>query len=191
MLDQLNQNYFSPYMIFINGGYWMSDAEIMEKFGLEGYELITYEKGREIKRKAIFITEDDEWTHVMDDLSYHLWHNKELRKRLQALSKDFDIFICSVGDCDDSFDFTYYRNGEIIREYVVEDPHFKGGEVVKDLGEPFPIETEALKEKDIYVKVTTIAKSLGINLHHTKEKVRVYEKVEKKERKWKIFRRFS
>lgn len=189
MLDQLNQNYFSPYLIFINGGFWMSDAEIMEKLGLAGYELVTNKKEREKKeipfKRYIFITEDDEWTHIMDDWSYHLWHNKTIRKRLQVLSRDFEIFCCSVGDVDDSFDFRHYQNGEIVREYVVEYPQFKGGVVTKDFGKPFPAETEALQEKEIYVKVTMIAKSLGINLHHSKEKVRVYGKLEKK--KWKVF----
>lgn len=183
MLNRLNQNYFSPYLIFINGGFWMSDKEIMESLDLDGYKLVTDEKEREKKemlsKQYLFLTEDDEWTHLMDGWGYDLWHDKNIRTQLQLLSKDFDIFTCSVGDVDDSFDFHYYTQGEIVREYIVEDPHFKGGHVTKNFGQPFPAETAALQEKEIYAKVTTIAKSLGINLHHTKEQVRVYGKKKK------------
>lgn len=181
MLTRLNQSYFSPYFIFIKEGYKISDETILKNLGLSGYELVTEnnERSNEIRNKRyLFLTEDKNWTYLMDDWFYTLWHNKEIRNRIKSLSKEFEIFTCSVGDCDDSFDFTYFKQGEIIRQYVVEDPKYKGGEVVKNFGIPFPVENTALRNKDLYTKVMTIAESFGIKMNHEKEKVRIYGKFE-------------
>lgn len=186
MLKRLNQSYFSPYFIFVKYGFQISDKEILERLGLNGYNLILDEKEREkevLNKRYLFLTEDREWTYVMDDWFYTLWHNKEIRNWIKSMSQEFEIFTCSVGDCDDSFDFTYFKEGRIVRQYVVEDPHFKGGEVVKDFGMPFPIEKEALKKKDLYQKVMTIAESFGIEMNHKKENIRIYGRFENKDEK--------
>ena len=83
----------------------------------------------------------------MDDWLYTLWFDKEVKVKIENLSKEFDIFCCSVGDTDNSFDFVFYQNGIKKREYVVEDPFFNGGNVVKNLGEVFEIEKIALSKK--------------------------------------------
>ena len=129
------------------------------------------------------MVEDEKWTYLMDDWFYTLWHNEDIRKRIQSLSKNFEIFTCSVGDSDDSFDFTYFKQGKIIRQYIVEDPNFKGGEVVRDIGKPFSIEKIALKKKAPYQKVMVIAKSFDIKMNHEKERVRIYGKFEDKNEK--------
>lgn len=165
----------------------MSDKEILEHLGLVDFDLIIDKKEREKKilhKRYLFLTEDNEWTHLMDDWFYTLWHDKEIRKQIKLLSENFEIFTCSVGDCDDSFDFTYFKQGKIIRQYIVEDFQFNGGEVVKDIGNPFPIEKTAIKKKDLYEKVITIAKSFKIKMNHEKEKVRIYGRFENKTEKF-------
>ena len=44
---------------------------------------------------------------VADDWHYTLWHMPSTRPALQALGRGCDVFACSVGDCDRSFDFAY------------------------------------------------------------------------------------
>ena len=168
MFKRLNQSYFSPYFIFIKYGFKMSDEEILGQLGLSEYDLITSNEEREkgvLNKRYLFLVEDEKWTYLMDDWFYTLWHNEDIRKRIQSLSKNFEIFTCSVGDSDDSFDFTYFKQGKIIRQYIVEDPNFKGGEVVRDIGKPFSIEKIALKKKAPYQKVMVIAKSFDCLLY--------------------------
>ncbi len=187
MLNRLNQSYFSPYFIFIKEGGKMSDKEILEHLGLNDYKIVADEKERikeVLYKRYLFLTEDNYWTYLMDDWYYTMWHNEEIKNRIKLLSENFEIFTCSVGDCDDSFDFAYFKQGEIIRQYVVKDPKFKGGEVVKDIGNPFPIEKVALRKNDLYEKVMTIAESFGIKMNHEKEKVRIYGRFENKPEKF-------
>lgn len=181
MRYQLHEHFFSPYSIFIKEGPKLSDNKIMVALGLEDYKIVSDEKERNniaLNKRYIYLTEDEHWTYVMDDLSYTLWYSKEIRKRILLLSNIFEIFSCSIGDIDDSFDFTYFKHGEIIREYVVEDPKFNGGEVVKNVGLPFPIEDIALKKTDTLEKVCTIAASFGIKMNQELAQVRVYARHE-------------
>ncbi len=177
ILDGINENYFSPYRIFIKSGSELTDDEILNHLGIKDYKLETEKP--DWKSRYLFLSENDGWVHLMDDWSYSLWHNKTIRNNIQSLSQRFEIFTCSIGDIDNSFDFTYLKNGEIIRQYIAEDPNFKKLVIVKNIGKPFPIETEALKLKDTAKKVTMIAKHLGLNLNYTKDQMRVYKLMNK------------
>ncbi len=179
MLEEINKTHFSPYQIFIKGGFKMTDKEIFELLGLRDYKLIIDEQEKktgDLHKRYLFLTEDESWTHIMDDWFYTLWHDKEIRERIKLFSEKFEIFTSSVGDIDDSFDFTYFKEGKAIREYVVKDCDFKGGAVVKDFGCPFPIEKIALSKKKVDQKVMTIINSLGIKTKHDKDKIRIYGK---------------
>ncbi|GAB5532510.1 MAG: hypothetical protein Roseis3KO_42870 [Roseivirga sp.] len=112
----------------------------------------------------------------MDDPMYSLWFDKEIRDRLKALSQEFDIFSCSVGDIDASYDFRYYQKGKITREFVVEDPKMNGGKIVTDSGSPLP--GEKVIKKDQLEKVLHIARSLGITVKHNLSDIRCYERPE-------------
>lgn len=182
MLKRLNQSYFSPYFIFIQGGYKYSDEEILQQLGLQAYTLVEdeNEKNNPVSAKCyLFLTEDDNWTYLMDDWSYSLWHESGLVEQLIRLSSEFDVFTFYVGDSDDSFGFAYYRKGAVLRKYIVEDPYYRGGETVLDVGPPFPIEKEALLKEDLFEKVMTIATSFGIKTDFHKEKVRIYGRIKK------------
>lgn len=178
-LDGLNKSYFSPFLIFIKGATKLADSELLSLLNLNEYYMVessSENQGDKNLTGYLFIANSDEWVCIMDDWSYALWCNKEIRKRLLAVSNEYDVFYCSVGDIDDSYDFAYFKSGEVIREYIVEDHSFKRGVVVKDFGVPFPVESEAFLHKEIYEKVITIAKSLGIKFHLQKDEVRVFHK---------------
>jgi hypothetical protein len=85
-----------------------------------------------------------------------------------------DVFACSVGDCDRSFDFVYYRGSRLVRKYVVADPDFRGGVVVEDVGRPLPGEWAAFRQAGELSIVLGIAASLGIKTDYTERDVRVY-----------------
>lgn len=140
--------------------------------------------GEKPNKRYLYITEDENWKHLMDDWLYTLWFDKKAKLKIENLSNEFDIFCCSVGDSDSSFDFVFYQNGIKKREYFVEDPFLNGGKVIKNLGEVFEVEEIALLKKDQFKKVLLIADSLGINIKHNLEKIRCHGRLEKESEKF-------
>jgi len=174
MLDKLNQSYFSPYFIFIKEGFNLLDKDILLRLGLDEYQLVTDEKERNkeiLSKRYLFLTEDTNWTCLMDDWLGGMWFNKEIRSRKKILSKDFEIYTCGIQDY--GFDFAYFKDGEIRRQYVVDNR-----KIIVDIGSPLAIESIALQKKDPYDKVIAIAEFLGIKLNYEKEKVRIYGRQE-------------
>lgn len=175
----INGTFYSPLYIFIKGGFRLSDIEIIKAIDANDYQLTKLKKPEEAgDSRYLYLTEDAHWTHVMDDLVGTLLFKQQLQERLSRLSRDFDVFYCSLGDVDDSFDFRYYQNGSVMREHVVEDPKFNGGKTVKSIGKPLAGEKGGLSKKDPPEKVLAIASSLGINIRHDLSKIRCYERPE-------------
>lgn len=161
----------SPHFIFIRCDGAYTDAELLQKLELVGYERI---KSPPDLRPYVCITNDRQWTHIADDWSYTLWHMPSTRDVIEEFGKDHEVFACSVGECDRSWEFVYYRNGRLLRKYIVEDPHFRGGVVVEDHGVPLEGEEEARKLTDEQETVLAIASSLGIDVRHNERAIRVY-----------------
>jgi hypothetical protein len=161
----------APYFIFVRGEGRYSDADLLRLFGLSTYR--PTKLPRRLERHAI-LADDGSWVMVADDWYYTLWHMPSTRPALQALGQTCDVFACSVGDCDHSFDFVYYRGGSLVRRYVVEDPDFRGGRVVEDTGEPLPGEAAAFAESDEMGIVLGVAASLGIRTDYAEGDLRVY-----------------
>ena len=177
-----NGSFLASYYIFIRDGFKIREEELLERLGLLEYKLLDNEWKRNPKillrkrKKHIFLAEVENWKHLMDDFTYSLRFNPDFENKLNALSKSFDIFCCSIGDIDESFDFKYFENGALKREYIVEDPKFNGGEITKNFGQPLGNETVALEKKDLQDKVLSIAKLIGINTNHQLEKISCYSK---------------
>jgi hypothetical protein len=161
----------APYFIFVRGEGRYSDADLLRLFGLSAYRPT---KARRRGGHHAILADDATWTMVADDWCYTLWHMPSTRPALQALGQSCDVFACSVGDCDHSFDFVYYRGGRLVRRYVVEDPDFRGGRVVENMGEPLPGEAAAFGGSDELGIVLGVATSLGIRTDYAEGDVRVY-----------------
>jgi hypothetical protein len=165
----------APYFIFVRGEGIYSDADLLHLFGLSAYRSTSHpaKSPRRLERHAI-LADDGLWTMIADDWYYTLWHMPSTRPALQTLGQSCDVFACSVGDCDHSFDFVYYRGGRLVRRYVVEDPDFRGGHVVENTGEPLPGEVAAFGGSDEMGIVLGIASSLGIRTDYAEGDLRVY-----------------
>jgi len=145
----------------------MSDKEILNNLGLRDYKIVIDEKEKNskvISKRYLFLTEDSNWTHLMDGWLCGVWFEDQIYKRIKELSSKFEIFCCGVQDY--GFDFYYLKESKIIRHYEFDIEKTGSNRIVKDIGRPFPIEKEALDKEDDYEKIITIAKSLGINLEH-------------------------
>jgi hypothetical protein len=161
----------APYFIFVRGGGRYSDADLLRLFGLSAYR--PTDSPRRLGRYAL-LAGDGPWTMVADDWFYTLWHMPSTRPALQELGRRCDVFACSVGDCDHSFDFAYYSQGRLARRYVVADPDFRGGRVVEDTGTPLPGETTAFGGEDELRIVLGVAASLGIRTDYAPHDIRAY-----------------
>lgn len=115
---------------------------------------------------------------IADDWYYTLWHMTSTRPAIALLGESCDVFACSVGDCDHSFDFLYYRDGHLVRRYVVADPDFRGGRIVENFGDPLKGEETALKQDDELKIVKQIARSLGIKIDYGENEIRIYAPTE-------------
>ena len=161
----------APHFIFLRCGGRYSDTDLLCRFGLP-----TYRPTKAAPRIGPYavLADDGQWTMIADDWYYTLWHMPSTRPTLAALGESVDVFACSVGDCDRSFDFVYYRASYLIRKYVVADPDFRGGVVVENLGRPLPGEWAAFEQAGELRIVLGIAASLGIKTDYTEQDIRVY-----------------
>jgi hypothetical protein len=73
---------------------------------------------------------------LADGPGYRLWLAPETASRTAELAQSYDVFSCSVGECDRSFDFSHWRCGELVRAWEVASPKFTDRQLVKDVGQP-------------------------------------------------------
>jgi hypothetical protein len=161
----------TPFYVFIRSAGAYSDADLLRHFGLSAYRRTT--APLQLGRYAI-LADDGPWTMIADDWYYTLWHTPSTRPAIAALGERHDVFACSVGDCDHSFDFDCYRDGRLARRYVVVDPDFQRGRVVENVGAPLPGEATAFALPGELQTVLEIARSLGIKTEYAEDELRVY-----------------
>ena len=124
-------------------------------------------------RHALLAT-DGPWTLLADDWFYTLWYMPSTRPTLAALAETCDVFACSVGECDESFDFLSYRDGTLVRHYVVASPDYRSRVIEKDFGDPLPGESAAFAHADAQDIVLEIATSQGVKTTFTEKDIRIY-----------------
>jgi hypothetical protein len=151
---------FSPHLVFIKYGNSFSDEELLSLLGLKSHIPMSND---EDAISSLYLTDSNGWINIIDDWLYSLWYSSEFRTNVELLAKKYEVFWCSIGEADDSYDFSYYKNGLLQRKYVVEDPDYTKGHVTESIGQPLTAEAEALTKKDNLDKVLLIAKSIGIN----------------------------
>ena len=159
----INNRVFSPYLVFIKCARIYENHDLLKLLGLNNHNAIEAEDD---VASYFYIARCDEWVHVIDDWFYTLWYSKNFRRNIGNLAKSYDVFTCSIGESDDSFDFEYYKNGELVRKFVVEDPDDAEKIITENYGAPLYCEAAALSQDDNMDKVLYIAKSLGINVNY-------------------------
>lgn len=173
-MDIINGLPHTPYLIFLNGLKDKTDQEILELFDL-GDNKETAIRNDLSDKYCIYMSRDDNWIHLMDNYFYTHWHSKNFSMKVEELGRNYELFSCSVGDCDLSFDFKYYKNGNKIREYVVESPNYNDEILKVNYGEPLLGENEGMQKNDQFNRVTHIASSLGIEIPTDLNKIKCYE----------------
>lgn len=172
MTDQLlyDGRLHSPFFIFIRQPHGYSDVEILARFKLDSYQRSTEYSSR--GRRAI-MSDAGDWTMLADDWYYTLWHMKTTRPAIEAIAEYHELYACTEGDCDRSFDYLHYRKGRIVRKYVVSSPSFSNRVVVEDFGTPLPGEAALLKNGGYNIGIE-LAGTLGIKNRFTDDDLRLY-----------------
>ena len=179
----INDRFNSGFFTFIKSKKKISDDELLRRLNIFNYKFLPEESKKlnlETDFPKLYITEVDEWTHIMDDFGYsfmrHLFIFRE-KDIINNLAKDFEIFQCSVDEAYSGFGFSYYKNGRLQRQYVVRNKKssFTETYIAKDYGVPFPNEDSVLKENGQLNKVLSFAELAGIKINHELEKIRTYQ----------------
>ena len=166
----------APCYIFIRSAKtpWLA---ILEKVGLSQWSAVDEPISDQLLEKEhshYFVTQVGDWLQIMDDWNYSLWFDKTFQSRLLPLSIDFDIVSFSMGDIDQSFDFKYMHRGEIVSTFVIEDPDFDGGFIMKKQGLPGDSEHRVISEKDRWKKMVMLTNIYGIQVKHNLPDIKGY-----------------
>ena len=168
----INGQLHSPAFIFVHCPHKFTDVDLLSRFGLHNYERT--ESVPQFERYAI-LADAGTWTLLADDWHYTIWQMPTTGPIINDLASTHDVFACSVGDIDRSFDFAYYRNAALVRAYVVSDPFCRGRKVVRNIGEPFPAESEVFKSASEGLSIVLqLAESIGIQTPYEEADLRIY-----------------
>lgn len=167
----INDRLHTPFCIFVRSGNAYADRDLLRLVGMPHYRPIQPEQRI---RHHVTMANLGEWAMVADDWFYTLWHMETKPEILARLGKLHETFACSVGDCDDSYDFEYHRAGRCVRRYVIDSPSYNDQVVREDFGNPLSAERTAFQLEDLWNRVMAIAESLGIRTQVKAEELRLY-----------------
>src|SRR5262245_61293873 len=103
----------SPFFIFIKHPHGYSDFDILARF-----QLGSYRRSRATSRlgRRAIMADAGSWTLLADDWYYTLWHLEPTWAAIEELGRSHEVFACSVGECDLSFDYVHYQEGRLKRK---------------------------------------------------------------------------
>lgn len=106
----------SGHCIFFRRDPPLSDQQILEHFGLRNHL-----RADSLPKSCTYAVLADigEWVLLADDLLYRLWNTPTTAAAVESLAKSRDVFTWSVGDCDMSFGYKVFKDGELIRDYAL------------------------------------------------------------------------
>jgi hypothetical protein len=116
-----------------------------------------------------------DWTVIADSWYYLLWHWTRPPLAIDALARDYELYVCFVGDSDMAYAFEYHKNGTLRRKHVVDSPKFDDQIVTADFGEPLQAEADIWdRDIDDAIRIQLLAESLGIPLLVCESQLRTY-----------------
>lgn len=139
-----DKHFFAPYFIFIKIGENIDYNEVLNRLGLRNVEEIEFKPTHQ-NPKEVYVTRCKNWVHVMDNWFYDLYHSNLFSTITQLNTEGYDIYRCSIGDSDNSYAFSWYRKGVLVREFTYDDMK---GRVIRDIGPPLEGEKEKHHKKN-------------------------------------------
>lgn len=152
--------FHSPFRIFVRDLNSSHYAHLIDALCLHGYKPV---KPNSMQRQLAIVPLDG-WTMLADDWCYTLWHMPSTMQFVDDAAKRSEIYYDFVGDCDESYEFGYFRSGAIIRKVAVASPHYSDQILETNIGVPLLVENVDRMTDDIEGYVDSIAHFVGIRL---------------------------
>lgn len=168
----------SPARLHIKGADEIDNGYLIRELGLTSYSLLHNDQQivwDDLSKRRLYLFETIGWKHLYDDFSYYLYNNPSIRDRIQALGSKFDMLWCSVGDCDESFEYLYYNNGAKRRELIVDSPSYRDRVIRTSIGEPFKFESDLFDKPSEIDLLEDIERGFGIVQPNFKTTLVCYE----------------
>ena len=160
----------APFFIFFGREPQLTDEQILAHFALA-----THQRRDPLPPSCTYavIADLGDWTMLADDWLYQLWHLPTTRPAIESLGKGRPVFAWSIGDIDDSFEFSLYQDGKLTRHYSVDH-----NQVVNiDVGERLLYETELLaSDLGLDTKMWRLTENAGIDIAVKLDRIRIYSK---------------
>ncbi len=163
----------SPYFTFIKDAGRIGDTKLLRILEIDDYKPT---EDINDSHHHLYIVRDGEWTHIVDDWSYTLWHSQLFLINIRKLASNYDVFSFMVGDSDFSFEIEYHRGGRLERHYVFDQPQFGNGEVRDDIGKKFEIESEIKLGEEPQNYLWRIANTLKISSNYSQKEISIFSK---------------
>lgn len=166
---------YSPHFIFIHNTDLRSLLNDLNALGLEKIEQIGVKPNRE-NRFEFAVLQSNFWIIICDNWYYSLLNNGISQRLLKKLGRKHDLYSCWVGDTDYSYGFSYYKSGNIVRDFLVSNHSYKKEETIieKNYGDELPNEAICLGKNGEYEKVISIAYELGLSFPIGNEDIKIF-----------------
>ena len=137
----------SYHVVFVRLRGKMSDQEVLRAMGLVGLKVLDpVEQIQLVGPGHVFLARSSGWLHVAGDWMQTLDRALGDRQVLRDLSVSADVVELIIGDCDQSYKYSVWKDGELRRRRVVESPGFTDRVLTEDVGELLPNESPELLE---------------------------------------------
>lgn len=165
----------SPFFVFIHHSPRPSDKSILKALGCRSYRLVAPGKTHHDGRHLV-IGHTEEWTVVADDYYYTLWHSEKDTHKIESYVQSLaEAFVCRWPDVDETFSFSYWKDGECVRSYALVQDGWVAPIRREESGERLPIETDELASMPVDEQLRLICKELGYVAADAIGSFRVYE----------------
>lgn len=135
--------YDAPSYVFIKD---IENDEILRL--LEAEQISIIEKLNDFNprrnRYELLITKWKNWKIIIDNWYYSFHHYCLVSSMTEKIGKKYDVFECTIGDCDHSFSFKSQKNGKVIRNYVVSNPSYRKNDLQVDVNVGIPLKGESV-----------------------------------------------
>lgn len=128
--------------VLIHSEFGKDLEQVFQAIGLEPIEIdcdVAFDEVASSSNDCIGVGFVDGWTVLFGGLSMYSIDSDSLAE----ISKKFEVFEMMLEGSSGTAGFSWYQNGEKVREYLIQ-----AGEVIKDEGESLDIEQEAFRGGD-------------------------------------------
>jgi hypothetical protein len=160
--------------VFVRSGTRMEDEQLLELLGLDAYHPTS---ALVDCQRYVVIGNSPDWTVIGDDWEWAKFHSPSVATVLSRLvSSAEEVLFCVLPDVDLGFEFSYWRDGVLVRSFEKVSHDWGRAYVVAETGARLSAETEPIDMPgdEATKRVWAIARSLDFDLADSLDTYRVF-----------------